>query len=30
VQEALADQVDFVADALGPDYLWVGNGRDSS
>ncbi len=30
VQEALADQVDFVADALGPDYLWVGNGRNSS
>ncbi len=30
VQEALADQVDFVADALGPDYLWVGNGRNPS
>ena len=30
VQEALADQVDFVADALGPDYLWVGDGRNSS
>jgi endonuclease/exonuclease/phosphatase family metal-dependent hydrolase len=30
VQEALADQVDFVAEALGPDYLWVGNGRNSS
>lgn len=30
VQEALADQVDFVADALGTDYLWVGNGRNPS
>ena len=27
VQEALADQVDFVADALGPHYRWVGRGR---
>jgi endonuclease/exonuclease/phosphatase family metal-dependent hydrolase len=30
VQEALADQVDFVADALGPHYAWVGRGRDAS
>jgi len=27
VQEALADQVDAVADALGPRYRWVGRGR---
>lgn len=26
-QEALVDQVDFVADALGPHYRWVGRGR---
>lgn len=30
VQEALTDQVDFVADALGPHYRWVGRGRDPS
>ncbi|GAA1804556.1 endonuclease/exonuclease/phosphatase family protein [Agromyces neolithicus] len=30
VQEALADQADFVADALGPRYRWVGRGRDPS
>lgn len=30
VQEALADQVDFVAEVLGAHYLWVGNGRNSS
>lgn len=30
VQEALADQVDFVAEALGPDYSWVGHGRDAA
>ena len=27
VQEALLDQADFVADALGPHYRWVGHGR---
>jgi endonuclease/exonuclease/phosphatase family metal-dependent hydrolase len=27
VQEALADQVDVVVDALGPHYRWVGLGR---
>ncbi|MGY4858769.1 endonuclease/exonuclease/phosphatase family protein [Cryobacterium sp. AP23] len=27
VQEALADQVDVVAEALGPHYRWVGRGR---
>jgi endonuclease/exonuclease/phosphatase family metal-dependent hydrolase len=27
VQEALADQVEVVADALGPHYRWVGHGR---
>jgi endonuclease/exonuclease/phosphatase family metal-dependent hydrolase len=27
VQEALADQVEVVADALGPHYRWVGVGR---
>lgn len=26
-QEALLDQADFVADALGPHYRWVGHGR---
>ncbi|MBT2497883.1 endonuclease/exonuclease/phosphatase family protein [Agromyces sp. ISL-38] len=30
VQEALTDQVDFVAEALGPHYRWVGRGRDPS
>jgi len=30
VQEALADQVAFVADALGPRYRWVGLGRNPS
>ena len=30
VQEALADQVDFVADALGPHYRWVGHGRSAA
>jgi len=30
VQEALADQVEFVADALGPRYRWVGLGRNPS
>jgi len=30
VQEALADQVDVVADALGPHYRWVGRGRNPS
>lgn len=30
VQEGLADQVDFVADALGPHYQWVGHGRYAS
>jgi endonuclease/exonuclease/phosphatase family metal-dependent hydrolase len=28
VQEALADQVEVVADGLGPHYRWVGHGRD--
>jgi endonuclease/exonuclease/phosphatase family metal-dependent hydrolase len=27
VQEALSDQVDFVADALGRHYRWIGRGR---
>jgi len=27
VQEGLIDQVDFVAEALGPHYRWVGHGR---
>jgi endonuclease/exonuclease/phosphatase family metal-dependent hydrolase len=27
VQEALTDQVDFIADALGPHYRWIGRGR---
>jgi len=27
VQEALLDQADFVAEALGPHYRWVGHGR---
>lgn len=27
VQEALIDQADFVAEALGPHYAWVGRGR---
>jgi endonuclease/exonuclease/phosphatase family metal-dependent hydrolase len=27
VQEALADQADFVAQALGPYYRWIGRGR---
>ncbi len=30
VQEALTDQADFVAEALGPRYRWVGDGRDPS
>lgn len=30
VQEALADQVDFVADALGSHYRWVGRGRNAA
>lgn len=30
VQEALADQVEFVADALGPHYRWVGRGRNAA
>ena len=30
VQEALADQVDFVADTLGSHYRWVGHGRSAS
>ena len=30
VQEALADQAEFVADALGPHYRWVGHGRSTS
>jgi endonuclease/exonuclease/phosphatase family metal-dependent hydrolase len=30
VQEALADQVAFVAEALGPQYRWVGRGRNAS
>ncbi|TFB48717.1 endonuclease/exonuclease/phosphatase family protein [Cryobacterium tagatosivorans] len=30
VQEALADQAEFVADALGPHYRWVGHGRKAS
>lgn len=30
VQEAIADQADFVAEALGPRYRWVGFGRDPS
>jgi endonuclease/exonuclease/phosphatase family metal-dependent hydrolase len=30
VQEALADQVEAVADALGDRYRWVGTGRDPS
>ena len=30
VQEALADQVDFVAEALGSHYRWVGHGRSAS
>ena len=29
-QEALAEQADFIADALGPRYRWVGYGRDPS
>ena len=29
VQEALPDQADFVARALGPRYQWVGRGRDA-
>jgi endonuclease/exonuclease/phosphatase family metal-dependent hydrolase len=29
VQEALADQVAFVAESLGPDYEWVGRGREA-
>ena len=29
VQEALADQAAFVADALGPRYRWVGRGRNA-
>ncbi|MCD2442905.1 endonuclease/exonuclease/phosphatase family protein [Agromyces sp. SYSU K20354] len=29
-QEALADQADFVAEALGSRYRWVGDGRDPS
>ena len=30
VQEALEGQAEFVADALGPQYRWVGRGRDPS
>ena len=30
VQEALAEQVDFVADAQGSHYRWVGHGRSAS
>lgn len=30
VQEALTDQVQFVAKALGPRYRWIGRGRDPS
>jgi hypothetical protein len=30
VQEALADQVAFVADVVGPRYRWVGLGRNPS
>ena len=30
VQEALADQVDFVGDTLGSHYRWVGHGRSAS
>ena len=30
VQEALADQVDAMADALGPRYRWVGRGRSAT
>lgn len=30
VQEALTDQVHFVAEALGPRYRWIGRGRDPS
>lgn len=30
VQEALADQVDDLADALGPRYRWIGYGRNPS
>ena len=30
VQEALEDQAEFVAEALGPRYRWVGHGRDPS
>ncbi|TFC45879.1 endonuclease/exonuclease/phosphatase family protein [Cryobacterium sp. TMT1-21] len=30
VQEALADQVEFVADSLGEDYGWVGRGRNAA
>lgn len=30
VQEALADQIDVVAGALGPHYHWVGRGRNPS
>ncbi|RXZ73314.1 endonuclease/exonuclease/phosphatase family protein [Agromyces albus] len=30
VQEALTDQVDFIADALGPHYKWIGRGRNPS
>ena len=30
VQEALEGQAEFVADALGPRYRWVGRGRDPS
>ena len=30
VQEALADQVEFVADTLGSQYRWVGHGRSAS
>ncbi|KRC60636.1 hypothetical protein ASE14_06495 [Agromyces sp. Root81] len=30
VQEALADQVDAIADALGPRYRWVGRGRSAT
>ncbi|HEX6365030.1 MAG TPA: endonuclease/exonuclease/phosphatase family protein [Agromyces sp.] len=30
IQEALADQLDVVSDALGPQYRWVGIGRNPS
>lgn len=30
VQEALADQVEFLETALGPDYHWIGRGRNPS